>query len=127
MTQEQYFQLFLVVLPFLLAAIIVPLAKWLISKLPSEKQATATHLVQTAVNAVEQLAAKASASLTADQKKAMAIELANVLLKSAGIKLDQGVISTLIEAAVFALNQARQASATASAVITPIGSTSIKQ
>lgn len=130
MTQEQLFQLFLVVLPFLLAVVVVPAARWLISKLPSEKQALATKLVHQAVTAVEQLAIKATSSLSSDQKKALAKELADTLLKSAGIKLSDDVVSTLIESAVFLLNQAGQASATASAVITPlppIGSTSVKQ
>lgn len=105
MTQEQTVQLIFIILPFVLATIVLPLVKWLISKLPVEKQQTATTLVYRAVQAVEQLSQNNTSNLTSDAKKALAKDFAEALLKQSGISLDEHVINTLIESAVYLLNQ----------------------
>lgn len=107
MTQEQTVQLIFIILPFALTGVGVPLAMWLIAKLPVSKQSTAEKYVQLAVNAVEQLATKNTSGLTITSKKALAEQFATTMLKNVGLSVDPQVINTLIESAVFLLNAPR--------------------
>ena len=105
MTQEQLVQFGFIILPFVLTGVLVPLIKLIITKLPASQQAHALQYVQQAVNAVEQLATSNTANIPSASKKALAQQFATTLLKNAGFTVDAQVISTLIESAVFLLNQ----------------------
>lgn len=105
MTQEQIVQFIFIILPFVLTGVGIPLVTWGITKLPASKQELATKYVQLAVNAVEQLAIKNTSGLTGTAKKALAEQFATTMLKNVGLSVDTQVINTLIENAVFLLNQ----------------------
>jgi hypothetical protein len=105
MTQEQIVQLIEIILPFILTTIVLPLIVHLISLLPTSKQKTATAKATQAVQAVEQLAQKSTTTLSSDTKKSLAKSALQDILKAAGISLDSGVLDTLIESAVYLLNQ----------------------
>lgn len=107
MTQEQLVQFGFIILPFVLTGVLVPLIKLIITKLPASKQAHAMQYVQLAVNAVEQLATAQTADITSGTKKALAQQFATVLLKNAGFTVDAQVVSTLIESAVYVINQSK--------------------
>ena len=107
MTQEQIFQLGIIILSFILATVIAPLVKLLIAKLPASKQQAATQYVQQGVQAVEQIAATSTANLSSTDKKKLAIELVDDLLKNAGLSVDENIVSTLIESAVYVINQSK--------------------
>jgi len=135
MTQEQIVQLIEIILPFILTTIVLPLIVHLISLLPTSKQKTATAKATQAVQAVEQLAQKSTATLSSDTKKSLAKSAAQDLLKAAGISLDSSVLDTLIESAVYLLNQTKAsnpvvvpvAPAATGPLSTPASSTATKQ
>lgn len=107
MTQENIVQLVFIILPFLLATVAIPATKFFIAKLPVEQQAHAILAVTKAVNAVEQLSASNTASMTSTAKKALAEQFATQFLKNAGLSVNSSVIQTLIESAVFLLNASK--------------------
>lgn len=95
-----------VIIPFLIAAAV----HWyntLVAHLPKQVQATLLSVTQTVVAAAEQSA------ITPAQKKVMAENDIQSVLKSLGYTVDPAYINAAIEAAVLALH-------TASVVIPPI-------
>lgn len=83
------------------------LFKFLESKLPKDVQFEIESQVGNAVRAVEQSMPGGSP----EEKKAKAIELANALLKAAKLPVDETVVDTLIEEAVFHLPATNSAGA----------------
>jgi hypothetical protein len=118
MTQEQIFQLICIILPFILTTIGVPLIKHLLNHLPVAQQATAEKFVTSAVNAVEQLATTNTQGLTPLNKKTLAMQFVTTALKKVGFTIDPQVLSQLIEAAVYALNQTQASTISAATVET---------
>jgi hypothetical protein len=75
--------------------------KLLVGLLPKNDQFFISDLVQSAVKASEQFKAGESSS----NKKQFAMDSANALLSSMGVKMSPQAVDALIEAAVFELNQ----------------------
>lgn len=122
-------QLILLLVPILLPPIIslsMVLYQHLIQGLPQRKQALVQQIVNAVVPAVEQGTAKA---LDGPGKKQAAMQMATVMLKSLHINVPQDMISCMIEAAVYTLNQGKNMARTipaAAAAPTTAGITSTK-
>lgn len=91
---------FQILFPFIIS-IAVYLTNVLISKLPAPQQAKLRVIVGDAVAAVEQL----DQAVPGPNKKAEAQRLVSALMQHAGINASQPVVDTLIESAVYTLNQ----------------------
>jgi LL-H family phage holin len=88
--------------PFLFALAAV-LFHRLVAKLPHNQQTLLNQIVQTAVNAVEQMAA----GKTGLEKKRMAIRMIGDILQSLHITASPSLIDALIESAVYGINQSK--------------------
>ncbi|GHO55536.1 phage holin [Ktedonobacter robiniae] len=93
----------------LVVAIVAYVYKLLVAKLPEAQRTKVEAIVNQAVVAVEQ----AQALVPGQVKKDYATNLINSLLKSAGVKATPAQIDTLIEAAVYQMNQGKPSTATA--------------
>lgn len=89
--------------PFLFA-LAAALFKWLITKLPKDRQAEVDRVVQTVVQGVEQQFGAASSG---SEKKQMAVTMINTILASMNITVEPALTNAMIEAAVYALNQSQ--------------------
>ena len=106
-------QLLLLLIPVLLPPIIslsVVLYQHLIQSLPQRKQALVQQVVNAVVPAVEQ---GATATLNSADKKQAAMQMATNMLKSLHVNVSPEVVSCMIEAAVYALNQSKPVVSTA--------------
>ena len=102
-------QLILLLVPILLPPIIslsVVLYQHLMQGLPQRKQALVQQVVNAVVPAVEQGTANA---LHGSDKKQAAMQMATAMLKSLHINVSQDMVSCMIEAAVYTLNQSKNA------------------
>jgi LL-H family phage holin len=88
--------------------IVAYLYRHLVAKLPDATRAKIEATVIQAVQAVEQ----AQNLVPGAVKKEYATNLANTLLKAASVKATAAQVDTLIEAAVYAMNQGRPKFAT---------------
>ena len=119
-------QLILLIVPILLPAIIslsAVLYQRLVQGLPAKQQALVQQVVNTVVRAVEQ---EARNTLDGPGKKQAAMQMATNMLKSLHLNISQDVISSVIEAAVYALNQEQNkvppiSTTTPASTPTPIG------
>lgn len=89
--------------PFLFA-LAAALFKWLITKLPKDRQAEMNQVVQTVVQGVEQ---QFGAGSSGPEKKQMAVNMINTILASLNITVEPALTNAMIEAAVYALNQSQ--------------------
>ena len=99
------FQILLVVLPILLPPLIslsIALYQHLLSRLPLKAHSIVEEVVHLVVLAVEQTAATFSDS---SAKKQAAMKMATEILQSLHIPVSQEMLSVMIEATVFTLNQ----------------------
>jgi hypothetical protein len=88
--------------PFLFALAAV-LFKWLIGRLPGNRQSEVTRIVQTVVQGVEQ----SGAGKTGPEKKKMAVATMNTILSSLHITVSPTLADAMIEAAVYGINQSQ--------------------
>jgi len=101
------FQILLIVLPILLPPLIslsVAMYQRLMQYLPQQVHGLVEEVVNIVVLAVEQTSATL---LDSPAKKQAAMKMATELLQSWHITVSQEMLSTMIEAAVFALNQSK--------------------
>ncbi|GHO66094.1 hypothetical protein KSC_049860 [Ktedonobacter sp. SOSP1-52] len=110
MKDANFYQLLIVLLPIVLPPLISVssvLYKKLIQNLPEQRRSMVEQVVNSVVSAIEQTANDVTTS--ADKKQA-AVTLVQQVLKELGIPASPTTISVMIEAAVYALNQAPTAS-----------------
>jgi hypothetical protein len=88
--------------PFLFA-LAAALFKWLITKLPKDRQAEVNQVVQTVVQGVEQF----GAGLPGPQKKQKAVDMIDTILNSMNITVSPALTNAMIEAAVYTINQSQ--------------------
>jgi hypothetical protein len=88
--------------PFLFALAAV-LFHQMVAKLPHNQQAILKQVVQTAVNAVEQI----GAGKTGEEKKQMAIKMIADILHSLHSTASPALIDALVESTVYGINQSR--------------------
>jgi len=108
------FQILLAVLPILLPPLIslsVALYQHLLARLPLQVHQIVEEVVHIVVLAVEQTSATFSDS---PAKKQAAMKMATEILQSLHVPVSQEMLSVMIEAAVFALNQSKDMQKTAS-------------
>ena len=74
----------------------------LIGKKKVKGWALVKEIANDVVKATEQISSKTP--MTSDEKKAYAMKLAKAILESQKININEGILSGLIEAAVFAMN-----------------------
>lgn len=101
------FQILLVVLPILLPPLIslsVVMYQHLIQHLPQQMRGLVEEVVHIVVLAVEQTSATLSDS---PAKKQAAMKMATEILQSLHVNVSQEMLSTMIEASVFTLNQSK--------------------
>ena len=99
MTDSQILALVSALLPFLIA-FATYLGNALLSRLPKNRQAQLSALAADAVHAAEQLGSGQSGQV----KKQIATDLITKLASDFGVKVNQSLISGLIEAAVYSMN-----------------------
>lgn len=99
MTDAQILALVSALLPFLVS-LATYLAHSLLSRLPKNRQAQLSALAADAVHAAEQLGSGQSGAV----KKQIATDLITKLAADFGVKVNQSLISGLIEAAVYSMN-----------------------
>lgn len=99
MTDAQIIALVSAVLPFLIA-FATYLGNVLIARLPKNRQTQLSTLAQNSVQAAEQLGKGQSGQV----RKQIASDLIMQFASDFGVKLDQTLVSGLIEAAVFSMN-----------------------
>lgn len=103
------FQILLVVLPILLPPLIslsVTMYQHLIRRLPEQVRELVEEVVRIVVLAVEQTS---TAVLDSPGKKQAAMKMATEILQSLHVPVSQEMLSAMIEATVFALNQSKDA------------------
>lgn len=96
------------VFPAVVAGVIAAY-RWIVSKLPANQQATVERVVNQVVAATEQ----AQSLVPSQVKKQYATNMVNLLLKRLGVKASPEQVDTLIESAVYALNQNQMHAVTA--------------
>src|SRR2546421_2454362 len=100
-----------------ITAVLVYIYHLIFVHLPAKQQKALESFARRAVGMVEQV----SMSASNPEKKATAISVVKVLLKTAKLPVpDDAVISTFIESAVYAMKQVNAVSTTAKPAITPI-------
>lgn len=100
MSQAQIYQLVILLFP-IVCGLVAAGVRYGISKLPETQQARASGIITLVVHSVEQSAT----GLAGAQKKAQAVRDIEAILTALKISIPNTLIDTLIEAAVFALNQ----------------------
>ena len=111
MTSSQWFQLAIVILPIILPPLISLSAIFYqrqIQRLPQQKRDLIEQVVRTVVPAVEQTATEI---MDNKEKKQAALDMAKNMLNNLHIQISEDTLSTVIEAAVYAMNQTRSAPA----------------
>lgn len=104
MTMQQFTQLLFALAPYLvpiLAAVLFPIVKSFLDKLPAPARARIAEIVTTAVNATEQVMAP---DASPQQKKSEAIRRIEAGLAQAHLNVPASVYDSLIEEAVLMLN-----------------------
>lgn len=104
MTMQQFTQLLFALAPYLvpiLAAVLFPIVKSFLDKLPAPARARIAEIVTTAVNATEQVMAP---DASPQQKKSEAIRRIEAGLAQAHLSVPASVYDSLIEEAVLMLN-----------------------
>jgi len=105
-----WFQITLVLLPIVLpplTALAALLYQRLLQRLPAQKRAIVEQIVGTVVPAIEQTATD---TMSSPEKKKAAMDLASSMLSHLNVSVSPDMLSGMIEAAVFALNQSKNAS-----------------
>jgi hypothetical protein len=105
-----WFQITILVLPIILPPLTALSAlayQRLLQHLPAQKREIVEQIVRTVVPAIEQTATDAMDSPT---KKAAAMNLAGKMLDNLNVDISPDMLSGMIEATVFALNQGKGAS-----------------
>jgi Bacteriophage holin of superfamily 6 (Holin_LLH) len=105
-----WFQITLVLLPIVLpplTALAALLYQRLLQRLPAQKRAIVEQIVGTVVPAIEQTATD---TMSSPEKKKAAMDLASSMLGHLNVSVSPDMLSGMIEAAVFALNQSKNAS-----------------
>ena len=88
--------------PFLFA-LAAALFRLLVAKMPPERQALLGQVVQTVVQAIEQM----GTDLTGPEKKMKAEAMISTILQSLHIAVSPALVDALIESAVYGLNQSQ--------------------
>ncbi len=88
--------------PFLFA-LAAALFRLLVAKMPPERQALLGQVVQTVVQAIEQM----GTGLTGPEKKMKAEAMISTILQSLHIAVSPALVDALIESAVYGLNQSQ--------------------
>ncbi len=104
-----WFQIAITVLPILLPPLIslsTVLYQHLLQRLPQQKQDIVDQVVRTVVPAVEQTA---TGLMSSAAKKQAALDMATQMMDSLHVHVSEDMLSSMIEATVFALNQSKGA------------------
>ena len=105
-----WFQVALLLLPIVLpplTALAALLYQRLLQRLPAQKRTIVEQIVNTVVPAIEQTATD---TMSSPQKKQAAMDLASDMLGHLNVRVSPDLLSGMIEATVFALNQSKNAS-----------------
>lgn len=105
-----WFQIAIVLLPIVfppLTALSALLYQRFLQGLPAQRREIVENIVRTVVPAIEQTATK---EMDSPAKKAAAMDLATTMLDHLNVHITPEVLSGMIEATVFALNQGKGAS-----------------
>jgi hypothetical protein len=105
-----WFQIAILLLPIILpplTALAALLYQRLLQRLPAQKRAIVEQIVNTVVPAIEQTATD---TMSSPQKKEAAMSLATNMLNHLNVQISPDVLSGMIEATVYALNQSKNAS-----------------
>ena len=105
-----WFQIALLLLPIVLpplTALAALLYQRLLQRLPAQRRAIVEQIVNTVVPAIEQTATD---TMSSPQKKQAAMDLASEMLGHLNVRVSPDMLSGMIEATVFALNQSKNAS-----------------
>lgn len=105
-----WFQIAIVLLPIVLpplTAMASLMYQRMLQRLPAQKRAIVEQIVNTVVPAIEQTA---DATMKNEAKKKAAMDLANSMLGHLNVNVAPDMLSGMIEATVFALNQSKNAS-----------------
>jgi hypothetical protein len=111
MASSQWFQLAIVILPIILPPLIslsAVLYQHLMQRLPQQKRDLVEQVVRTVVPAVEQTSKDV---LSNKEKKQTALDMATRMLSNLHVQVSEDTLSTVIEAAVYAMNQTKSAPA----------------
>ncbi|MBA2396070.1 MAG: hypothetical protein H0V70_25370 [Ktedonobacteraceae bacterium] len=104
-----WFQIAIVLLPIVLpplTALASLMYQRMLQRLPAQKRAIVEQIVNTVVPAIEQTA---DATMKNEDKKRAAMDLASSMLGHLNVSVAPEMLSGMIEAAVFALNQSKNA------------------
>jgi len=104
-----WFQIAIVILPIVLpplTAVAALVYQRMLQGLPAQKRAIVEQIVNTVVPAVEQTA---DATMSSPEKKKSAMDLASSMLGHLNVSVQPEMLSGMIEATVFALNQSKNA------------------
>ena len=104
-----WFQIAIVLLPIILpplTALASLMYQRMLQRLPVQKRAIVEQIVNTVVPAIEQTA---DATMKNEDKKRAAMDLASNMLGHLNVSVAPEMLSGMIEAAVFALNQSKNA------------------
>ena len=104
-----WFQIAIVILPVVLpslTAMAALLYQRMLQGLPAQKRSIVEQIVNTVVPAVEQTA---DSAMSSPEKKKAAMDLASGMLGHLNVNVSPEMLSGMIEATVFALNQSKNA------------------
>jgi hypothetical protein len=104
-----WFQIAIVLLPIVLpplTALVALVYQRLLQGLPAQKRAIVEQIVGTVVPAIEQTADN---TMSNPEKKKAAMDLASSMLGHLNLNVSSDMLSGMIEATVFALNQSKNA------------------
>jgi hypothetical protein len=104
-----WFQIAIVILPIVLpplTAVAALVYQRMLQGLPAQKRAIVEQIVSTVVPAIEQTAAS---TVSNPEKKKAAMDLASSMLGHLNVSVPPEMLSGMIEATVFALNQSKNA------------------
>ena len=88
--------------PFLFA-LAAALFKWLMTKLPKDRQTEVNQVIQTVVHGIEQ----SGAGKSGPEKKQMAVVMVSNILNGLHITVSPTLIDAMIEATVYGINQSQ--------------------
>jgi Bacteriophage holin of superfamily 6 (Holin_LLH) len=104
-----WFQIAIVILPIILpplTALAALVYQRMLQRLPAQKRAIVEQIVNTVVPAIEQTA---DVTMKNEDKKRAAMDLACSMLSHLNVNVAPEMLSGMIEATVFALNQSKNA------------------
>ena len=123
MTSEEWIQLSAIILPIILPPLISLCVVWykhMLQQLPQQKRDLVEQIVGTVVYAIEQ---QFDNTLKNPEKKQEATDRIKKILASLHINVTDELIDAMIEAAVYALNQTKNAPAVVVEQRSPVAST----